>query len=212
MGGCATLFFVFLGVGIIGQIVTSFERFTNQNTNDSTKNAVTDNREKMRAALDPPSTSPLTPKQHFETAKRLLAKIDPTDYDTTDVLLKLVTEHAEHAKQDTRLRPQTDALMKRVAAKALAAVKNKAWNAPKTKFSAEFQCKQAIESRLKAPSTADWTGPATGLWKDHAGYFLVTYTVDAQNSFGAKLRSSYQCQVVCISEEACEVEKMYSTR
>lgn len=46
---------------------------------------------------------------------------------------------------------------------------------------------------LKAPSTADWINAEVSRWADHPGQFLVTHTVDAQNSFGVKLRARYQC-------------------
>lgn len=69
-------------------------------------------------------------------------------------------------------------------------------------------CKQFITARLKAPSRADWQDGEYGQWRNHPGYFLVNYTVAAQNSFGVKLRNSYQCQVSCLTEDICEVEKM----
>ncbi|WP_300265884.1 hypothetical protein [Microbacterium sp.] len=53
------------------------------------------------------------------------------------------------------------------------------------------QCEGEIEEKLKAPSTAEFDSTATG-----SGTWTVVGTVDAENSFGAKLRSSYQCTVV----------------
>jgi len=55
------------------------------------------------------------------------------------------------------------------------------------------QCEGRIEKLLKAPDTADFDsttrarGPET--WE-------VTGTVDAENSFGAKVRADYGCTVV----------------
>lgn len=99
--------------------------------------------------------------------------------------------------------------MKQMSKKGFEVMKLKAWDAPLANSTARVMCKEAIASRLKAPSTADWGDGESARWKDHPGYFLVTHTVDAENSFGAKLRSSYQCQVVCLAEEVCEVEKLY---
>ncbi|MDQ1206604.1 hypothetical protein [Microbacterium sp. SORGH_AS_0862] len=59
------------------------------------------------------------------------------------------------------------------------------------KFEAIAQCEAQIESQLKAPSTAKFNSEATG-----SGTWTVTGTVDAENSFGAMIRSSYQCTVV----------------
>lgn len=56
-------------------------------------------------------------------------------------------------------------------------------------------CKRAVLLQLKAPSTADfapfdqWTAERDG------GKRVVTGYVDAQNSFGAKLRNDVTCEV-----------------
>lgn len=57
-------------------------------------------------------------------------------------------------------------------------------------------CEDAIKERLKAPSTAEFDSTAAG-----SGTWTVTGTVDAENSFGAKLRSTYQCSVIIDSEK-----------
>lgn len=59
-----------------------------------------------------------------------------------------------------------------------------------TSYEAIAQCEAAIKDRLKAPSTAEFQSTATG-----GGTWTVTGTVDAENSFGAMMRSSYQCTV-----------------
>lgn len=48
------------------------------------------------------------------------------------------------------------------------------------------QCEGEVKERLKAPSTAKFESNATG-----GGPWTVTGTVDAENSFGAMIRSSY---------------------
>lgn len=60
-----------------------------------------------------------------------------------------------------------------------------------TSYEAIAQCEDAIKDRLKAPTTAEFDSTATG-----SGTWTVTGTVDAENSFGAKIRSSYQCSVI----------------
>jgi hypothetical protein len=64
-------------------------------------------------------------------------------------------------------------------------------------YVATSQCEGAIKERLKAPSTAEFNSTATG-----GGPWTVVGTVDAENSFGAKLRSSYQCTVTIDAESA----------
>lgn len=59
------------------------------------------------------------------------------------------------------------------------------------KYEAIAQCEARVEKLLKAPSTADFSSTATGAGSS----WSVTGTVDAENSFGAKLRSSYGCSV-----------------
>jgi hypothetical protein len=78
--------------------------------------------------------------------------------------------------------------------------------------SAYIACKMHIESRLVAPSTADFQSFREGdvsVWKDHDFMFLANVTVDAQNGFGAKLRNRYECEVYCVSDEGCIVQNAY---
>ncbi len=172
-----------------------------------------ESRDRLNKLLDPPSAAPLNAAQHLERAKRLLAKIDVSDYETADALIDLVTTHGVEARRDKRTKAQADAVLKQLGDKALLVVETRAWNSPGSRFAAQYVCKQFIERRLKAPSTADWGTVQVGRWDKHPGYFIVDYTVDAQNSFGAKLREIYECRVVCLgSEGACQVKTMYPTR
>lgn len=60
-------------------------------------------------------------------------------------------------------------------------------------WSAQVACENAVEERLKAPATADFGG-----WVRTNNYnqtFTVTGYVDAQNSFGAKIRTQFSCTV-----------------
>jgi hypothetical protein len=60
---------------------------------------------------------------------------------------------------------------------------------------AKVMCENFVEEQLKAPSSADFSGvfdtTVTGSGND---YTVVGY-VDAQNSFGAVLRSNYTCEI-----------------
>lgn len=58
-------------------------------------------------------------------------------------------------------------------------------------YEAIAQCEDAVKNRLKSPSTAEFDLTATG-----SGTWIVTGTVDAENSFGAMTRSNVQCTVI----------------
>lgn len=53
-------------------------------------------------------------------------------------------------------------------------------------------CEDFVKERLKAPATADFSDLDV---TSDAGEYTVTGDVDAQNSFGAKLRSHFTCVV-----------------
>lgn len=57
-------------------------------------------------------------------------------------------------------------------------------------------CQQFVEDRLKAPSTAEFGGPYSQVTAHNGGgrYTVDTY-VDAQNSFGAMIRTDFTCVV-----------------
>ena len=58
------------------------------------------------------------------------------------------------------------------------------------RYTAIRQCEERVKSLLKAPSTAKFNSDASGDWT-----WKVTGTVDAENSFGAMIRSVFQCTV-----------------
>lgn len=63
---------------------------------------------------------------------------------------------------------------------------------PDNSGAAKAACEDAIGKRLKSPSTAQYQDDVDGTGNRP---FTVTGTVDSENSFGAMLRSSYQCTV-----------------
>jgi RNA polymerase subunit RPABC4/transcription elongation factor Spt4 len=65
-----------------------------------------------------------------------------------------------------------------------------------TAVGAWVACQDFVSRRLKAPGTADFPG----VYSDHvahvgSGRYQVRASVDAENSFGAKLRSNFDCTV-----------------
>jgi hypothetical protein len=70
-------------------------------------------------------------------------------------------------------------------------------------------CLVVVKDGLKAPSTADFQNSN----EDYIQYlgrgkFHVQTAVDAQNSFGAKLRKTFDCKVQCYASENCEVTSL----
>jgi hypothetical protein len=59
---------------------------------------------------------------------------------------------------------------------------------------AKRACHNTVESSLKSPSTARFSSSVSG-HNTKEDNFLVEGTVDAQNSFGATVRNSFQCVV-----------------
>lgn len=54
-------------------------------------------------------------------------------------------------------------------------------------------CEQHMTSLLKAPSTADFGGYTTRTAP--SGGLMVTGHVDSQNGFGARIRTTFTCQI-----------------
>lgn len=53
-------------------------------------------------------------------------------------------------------------------------------------------CEGAVEQNLKAPATAKYDSSV----RKAGASWIVTGSVDAENSFGALIRSTYECEVV----------------
>lgn len=72
-------------------------------------------------------------------------------------------------------------------------------------------CKRFVRERLKAPSTATWRNPLgdqvtyTG---STGGPVTVSASVDSENSFGAKLRSTYVCTVRPVGDSTWRLESL----
>lgn len=68
-------------------------------------------------------------------------------------------------------------------------------DSPDPRVDSKTWCQQYVKDRLKSPSSADFSGEvATQSTGDEATY-TVTGAVDAQNSFGAKIRNTFTCTV-----------------
>lgn len=63
---------------------------------------------------------------------------------------------------------------------------------PDNPTEARAQCEDLVEESLKAPATAEF---GTSEARRSGSEWVVTGSVDAENSFGAMLRSDFQCTV-----------------
>ena len=70
---------------------------------------------------------------------------------------------------------------------------------------AEIECESQVRTRLKAPSTAVFSGTLAVANTD--GDYDVTGNVDSENSFGAALRSSFSC-IVSVGEEVTTTQEV----
>lgn len=59
------------------------------------------------------------------------------------------------------------------------------------RYDAQRVCEDFVKDRLKAPTTAEFETAVTG----GGGTYTVTGAVDAENSFGAKVRNQFTCRV-----------------
>ncbi len=63
---------------------------------------------------------------------------------------------------------------------------------PDLRVEAEAQCEDFVKARLKSPATAEFSDETTA---GGGARWTITGVVDAENSFGAKVRSNYVCIV-----------------
>lgn len=70
-----------------------------------------------------------------------------------------------------------------------------------TPSQAKWACREAIRAALAAPSTAKFPNHNEFSFRPNAGGYDVTGHVDAQNSFGAMLRSQFTCSLEKIGDE-----------
>lgn len=65
---------------------------------------------------------------------------------------------------------------------------------------AHIKCNDYVKERLKAPGTAEFPFLADRTTKVADGHYIVESHVDAHNSFGAKLRRDYYCDIELVGE------------
>jgi hypothetical protein len=61
-------------------------------------------------------------------------------------------------------------------------------------YAAYVACQQQLEQQMKAPSTADWPALSDVQVTHVSETFTMAGYVDAENSFGAKIRATWTCK------------------
>ena len=61
-----------------------------------------------------------------------------------------------------------------------------------------MQCEEWVKAKLKAPSTADFSGQVVS---GGPVSWTATGAVDSENSFGATVRSSWSCEIKLIGDQ-----------
>lgn len=69
---------------------------------------------------------------------------------------------------------------------------------PNNQYEAVSQCEDLVSNQLKSPTSADFDSSAAS---NGNRSWTVTGTVDADNSFGAKIRNTYQCSVRMVNDK-----------
>jgi hypothetical protein len=73
---------------------------------------------------------------------------------------------------------------------------------------AKVMCEKFVEDRLKAPGTADFSGIFDTEITGSGNNYTVRGHVDAQNSFGAMLRSDYTCAIRNDGDDSWSLESL----
>lgn len=100
------------------------------------------------------------------------------------ILVVPVLYQCDKSDHDERARLATMTPSQREAAREQAVIND-----------AKYACREAVERKLKAPTTAKFPYyQQFSAYRDGDGYSVSGY-VDAQNSFGAMIRTSFSCQM-----------------
>lgn len=119
----------------------------------------------------------------------LLALIQPESY------IKSKAQVAEQARAKALADAAEAAKTPEMRAAEKAAAEEAAFEKPDRKTMAYVMCQSYVKETLKAPSTADFPLVDYQAWKQSKQTYVIKSYVDAQNSFGAKLRNHWSCKV-----------------
>lgn len=93
----------------------------------------------------------------------------------------------------------------------LGEVETVSWDEQNAEVSAYSECQKAVQNQLKSPSTADFQGIFEGRYDNvvraNQRYFFTSY-VDAQNGFGAVIRTNFECSVTQINDGVWQLNRL----
>jgi hypothetical protein len=164
----------------------------------------------------------MTVAQHLAEAKRLTDALISMANGTGEIRPTIVSNMQDidsHLKEVLKRSPKnTEAIhlynLATAAANQIAAKTDKYREAqakvhPQDDL-ARIRCEQAVSANLKAPSTSKFAPYSEthvldlGKWQ----YQVQSY-VDAENSFGAHVRTPYTCTVQCVAADSCAVAELH---
>lgn len=119
-------------------------------------------------------------EQNIEAYERL------TDLDPDRELFQRKLSHYQHLKEQREQRKREQARREYLHSQA--------W-AEKNRAAARVMCQNFVEERLRSPSTASYPWERVPTQYLGEGRFRIDSHVDAQNSFGAEVRTEYTCTV-----------------
>jgi len=67
-------------------------------------------------------------------------------------------------------------------------------------YDAYAACQNWVEQQLRAPSTADFSGHGDSQIVETANGYDIKGYVDAENGFGAKIRTDWSCSVALVGD------------
>jgi hypothetical protein len=140
----------------------------------------------------PPAEDALTAKQHLSELRKLVSKHPLLEPDIASIRKHIIQLQLKKADAD------------KTTAEIIAIAENRLkwaeWR-NKVSFEATVTCRMATQARLKAPDSVEWKGQDGGWDPEKDWYYNIDLEADAMNSFGAKLRSVFYCQVLCSDKE-----------
>ena len=169
-----------------------------------------------------PAFSQMTVAQHLAEAKRLTDalilvangpdEIKPTivsDMQQIESHLKEVLKRNPRNEEALHLYEFLTAAANQIAAKTDKYREAQAKTHPQDDL-ARIKCEEAASANLKAPSTSKFAPYSETHVLDLGNWqYRVQSYVDAENSFGAHIRTPYTCTVECNAVDSCAVTKLH---
>ena len=149
----------------------------------------------------------LTARQHL-TAARAILKPTASKSEIVEAMrhLDTITTISSEYASARPLRKAAESKLDQLDQKENAQKLEEEMRAHPQNVLAGIVCEAYVKDILKAPATADFQSflgrnvTDLGKWR-----YTVSSYVDSQNSFGAKIRTSFTCDVQCVGQNKCAV-------